>query len=284
MAKEIGRLTGGLGMLEAQTHSEQMQDRKIRGFDEIAVLYRTHRQADILETCLKKEGIPYIVAGRESFLEEESVQGSIQFFKYLRDSENESARRQSLARLWKLEDTEVSEEILRTTSQKFAPFYIEKKPKEFVQLWMEEMGLTENKSMKKLVKTAVFYETMDAFLQALDFGVESDLRRCGDKEYSAGAVTLMTLHGAKGLEFPAVFICGAAKGRIPLENEKHPADIEEERRLFYVGMTRAKEELILTYAGEESEFLSGLAEGLLEKEEADKRKREGGYEQLSLFS
>lgn len=284
VAKEIGRLTGGLGMLEAQTHSEQMQDRKIRGFDEIAVLYRTHRQADILETCLKKEGIPYIVAGRESFLEEESVQGSIQFFKYLRDSENESARRQSLARLWKLEDTEVSEEILRTASQKFAPFYIEKKPKEFVQLWMEEMGLTENKSMRKLAKTAVFYETMDAFLQALDFGVESDLRRCGDKEYSAGAVTLMTLHGAKGLEFPAVFICGAAKGRIPLENEKHPADIEEERRLFYVGMTRAKEELILTYAGEESEFLSGLAEGLLEKEEADKRKREGGYEQLSLFS
>ena len=48
-------------------------------------------------------------------------------------------------------------------------------------------------------------------------------------------------HGSKGLEFPAVFIYGAREGNIPLENEKRPSDEEEERRLLYVGMTRAKE-------------------------------------------
>ncbi|WP_282923883.1 UvrD-helicase domain-containing protein [Mediterraneibacter massiliensis] len=282
IAKEIGSLTGGLGMLEAQRHAEHRQERKVRGFDEIAVLYRTHRQAQLLETCLKKEGIPYIVAGRESFLEEENVQGSIQFFRYIQDRENLCAKEQSLAWLWKLENSVLSEEIVDKTAQRFASLYAQKSPQEFIQLWIEEMGLVENAAMKKLAKMAVFYDKMDDLMQALTFGVESDLRRCGDKEYSAGAVTLMTLHGAKGLEFPAVFICGVKKGCIPLENGKYPVDVEEERRLLYVGMTRAKEELILTFAEEESGFLKILDPGMLKKEEAVRRRKEIGYQQLSL--
>ncbi|MEW5874655.1 MAG: UvrD-helicase domain-containing protein [Candidatus Zixiibacteriota bacterium] len=63
------------------------------------------------------------------------------------------------------------------------------------------------------------------------------------------AVTLMTLHGAKGLEFPVVFICGLEEGLFPLSRSMERAeDLEEERRLFYVGATRAKEQLFLTYA------------------------------------
>lgn len=283
IAKEINRLTGGLGMLEAQSHAEHLQDRKIRGFDEIAILYRTHRQADLLEVCLKKEGIPYVVAGRESFLEEEKVQGSIQFFKYLGDEKNLCARTCSLELLWKLETSALSEEILEKTAQKFRPLYQKCAPKEFVHLWMEEMRLLKNPAMIKLEKTAIFYEDMTQFIEALDLGVESDLKRCGDKEYIAGAVQLMTLHGSKGLEFPAVFIFGAQKGKIPFESERHPADIEEERRLLYVGMTRAKEELILTTSGEESQFLEGMTEEWILRESARKEKKDEGYEQMSLF-
>lgn len=283
IAKEINRITGGLGMLEAQSHAEHLQDRKIRGFDEIAILYRTHRQADLLEVCLKKEGIPYVVAGRESFLEEEKVQGSIQFFKYLGDEKNLCARTCSLELLWKLEASALSEEIFEKTVQKFRPLYQKCVPKEFVRLWMEEMGLVENPAMIKLEKTALFYEDMTQFLEALDLGVESDLKRCGDKEYTAGAVQLMTLHGSKGLEFPAVFIFGAEKGKIPYESERHPADTEEERRLLYVGMTRAKEELILTTSGEESQFLEGMTEELILRESARKEKKDEGYEQMSFF-
>ena len=93
----------------------------------------------------------------------------------------------------------------------------------------------------------------------------------------------MTLHGSKGLEFPAVFIYGADQGSIPLESEKHPTDREEERRLFYVGMTRAKEELILTTSGEKSEFLKALPEGLIETENAEKTRRGESWHQMSLF-
>ena len=96
-------------------------------------------------------------------------------------------------------------------------------------------------------------------------------------------MTLMTLHGSKGLEFPAVILYGARKGQIPFESKKYETDLQEERRLFYVGMTRAKEELILTYSGELSPFLEELPEGLIEMEKAGSvRKAEQGH-QMSLF-
>jgi len=65
------------------------------------------------------------------------------------------------------------------------------------------------------------------------------------------SVKLMTMHTSKGLEFPVVFVVGAEEGSIPhqLSIDTHEAiDIEEERRLFYVGMTRAEKQLYLTYA------------------------------------
>jgi superfamily I DNA/RNA helicase len=64
----------------------------------------------------------------------------------------------------------------------------------------------------------------------------------------ANVVTLMTLHMAKGLEFPVVFITGCEDGLIPCRIMKHEVDLEEERRLYYVGMTRAKDELFLLHS------------------------------------
>ncbi|HOW19656.1 MAG TPA: 3'-5' exonuclease, partial [Phycisphaerae bacterium] len=66
---------------------------------------------------------------------------------------------------------------------------------------------------------------------------------------SAGAVSLMTLHAAKGLEFPTVFIAGCEEGLLPhYQHQDSRSELEEERRLFFVGMTRAKARLTLTYA------------------------------------
>ena len=282
IAKEINRLVGGIGMLEAHENAWERGERRVRGFDEIAVLCRTHHQAELVEKCLKKESIPYIVAGREEFLKAGTVQECLCFFRYLENPEDIEAMKSAAEQLWNLEWNEMTGEVIRSAAEKFRPLYQKKKPQKFVEQWMEEMGLSEDPAMQKLLQMTVFYKTMPEFMKALSLGVESDLRRCGTKKYTSGSVTIMTLHGSKGLEFPVVFIYGVDQGSIPLESEKHPSDIEEERRLFYVGMTRAKEELLITTSGEMSKFLKKLPDGMVE-ENVEKRKKEENWHQMSLF-
>jgi superfamily I DNA/RNA helicase len=86
-----------------------------------------------------------------------------------------------------------------------------------------------------------------AFLAALPF-LE------GEARLEAQKVALLTLHASKGLEFPLVIIAGCEEGLLPLAMPGKPVDLEEERRLFYVGMTRARGRLILTRSARRSLF------------------------------
>jgi superfamily I DNA/RNA helicase len=100
----------------------------------------------------------------------------------------------------------------------------------------------------------------------------------------AEAVSLMTLHGAKGLEFPIVFITGCDDGTLP--HLVDSADIEEERRLFYVGITRAKDHLYLscTEGKKTSRFINEIPAKLITEIVEEKRKRKKqGARQLTLF-
>ena len=97
-------------------------------------------------------------------------------------------------------------------------------------------------NLTALAGNAEPYENLSAFLE------DAALMSSADEESSEHSVTLMTLHAAKGLEFPVVFIVGLEEGLFPSSRSLEEADVEEERRLAYVGMTRAREVLILTYA------------------------------------
>ena len=293
IAKEIGRLAGGIGMLEAHETAWARDGQKVRGFGDIAVLCRTHRQAELLESCFRREGIPCVVAGREDYLSADKVQGTIGFLKYLADPADTAGMASCAELLWGLEWNPLTEEAVRSLGGRYRAAYQKKKPEEFMKLWMEEQKADADEAMQKLLQTSLFYKAMPDFLNALLLGVESDLKRCGGKRYLSEAVTLMTLHGSKGLEFPVVFICGADRGMIPFESEKHPADRDEERRLFYVGVTRAKEELIITTGEEPSEFLEelragratgeGLTEGFVWERAGEKKHGKENFHQMSLF-
>jgi DNA helicase-2/ATP-dependent DNA helicase PcrA len=128
------------------------------------------------------------------------------------------------------------------------------------------------------------------FRSALALGLDLDLF-----DPRAEAVSLLTLHAAKGLEFPVVFIVACEDGVLPLRFGSEDADLAEERRLFFVGMTRARERLILSHARRRawrgparemrrSPFLDAIEERLLTLE-AHRREREAGprFEQLTLF-
>jgi DNA helicase-2/ATP-dependent DNA helicase PcrA len=115
--------------------------------------------------------------------------------------------------------------------------------------------------------------TLEGFLEEVSLITDID-----QWDNTKDAVTLMTLHAAKGLEFPVVFIAGLEEGLFPLSRSlENPSDLEEERRLFYVGITRARERLFLSHAlhrrrfGDmtnlRSRFLDEIPEKLLQVED-----------------
>jgi DNA helicase II / ATP-dependent DNA helicase PcrA len=115
---------------------------------------------------------------------------------------------------------------------------------------IEARGRIEN--LEELVGVAREYDagegerSLSGFLQEISLYSDQDALR-GDEE-DGGQVTLMTLHNAKGLEFRAVFMIGVEEGIFPHARSIEENSLEEERRLAYVGMTRAKERLVLTHA------------------------------------
>jgi DNA helicase-2/ATP-dependent DNA helicase PcrA len=124
--------------------------------------------------------------------------------------------------------------------------------------------------------------TLDQFLQQIALVSDADARRDDDS-----LVTLMTLHNAKGLEYPIVFIIGCEEGVFPHSRALDEGGLEEERRLCYVGITRAMRELYLTYArrravfgarsfGAPSRFLSEIPEELTDREEQPALPGRGG--------
>lgn len=144
---------------------------------------------------------------------------------------------------------------------------------------IENQGRLEN--IAELVNNAREFEMLESFLEAVSLVSDSD-----ELDGDASEVVLMTLHTAKGLEFPVVFVVGMEDGIFPhARTLDQPHEIEEERRLAYVGITRARERLYLTHAysrtlwgdsqyNPPSRFLNEIPAQLM-------REREGGFRRSS---
>lgn len=277
IAKEIARMAGGLGMTET-TEGE----RAPFAFSEIAVLCRTHRQLEQMEACLNHDSIPCLVSGRGAFLEAEINRALLGFFAALLEPSDTASLTLALKGLWHcpaglIQRAEaalplIEKEGMEAFAQALAPFdglspfagavnallpgVKKEKPRSLLEKLIRETG-ARGKETDQLLNTAVFYPSMPVLLEALAAGEEGDIRRLSGGKPS-GAVRLMTLHAAKGLEFPAVFLAGLEEGRLPLSRPNEEPDIEEERRLYFVGLTRAKQSLTLCCGGAPSPFLAEL--------------------------
>ncbi len=119
------------------------------------------------------------------------------------------------------------------------------------ETWLRRLDNSEERiaNTRELVNAAAEFNLAEPEGTLQDFLEQTALVSDTDRwDAEKGAVTLMTLHSAKGLEFPAVFIVGLEEGLLPLMREEVVRDLEEERRLLFVGVTRAKNRLTMTYA------------------------------------
>lgn len=302
---EITRMVGGADLLQANEEGK-------RSLDDFAILFRTGRQADALETCFLQAGIPYRVVGQKNYLEAASVQHALSFFKcVLRDDISSALTTRDIIDLLSIPAFDPGREaraaIRRQTQNTALSDTVQEKwdaameavdrfrnevshlsPSELIAKWTEEFATSDDIDIERLSLLAQGVDSIAELLDIITLGQDGDFVRRG-KIARPEAVTLMTLHASKGLEFPVVFICGVEEGLIPHAE----ADIEEEKRLFFVGITRGQDEVILTHArsrrrfGERiapeiSRFVADIPEDIIDFVDLRTERRKPA-EQLSLF-
>jgi len=188
---------------------------------EIAVLYRINNQSEALERALDALGISYQLRGGERFFTRPEIKSAVQLI-----------RAEALSPSGKPLHQAVSDIVRSLGWQATKP---------------TEVGLVASK-WEALNSLLLMLDDLPEGSEIKDFALELADRAHSQHEPTTEAVTLSTIHAAKGLEWPLVFIVGVNEGYLPISYAKTPAAILEEKRLLYVGITRAMRELRLSYA------------------------------------
>jgi DNA helicase II / ATP-dependent DNA helicase PcrA len=250
-------------------------------FSDIAVLYRTNAQSRVLEEIFLHNSIPYVLIGGTRFYERKEIKDVLSYLRNL-DNNNDKISLKRIEKIGKrkmekfmefresfnksddLPTLDILDNVIKQTE--YLKLYDEKDE--------EDMDRLEN--IKELRSVALKFPNLTNFLENVSL-VEQEYMPDKGIQNKKDAVTLMTLHAAKGLEFPYVFMVGMEEGIFPHSRSlMDKNELEEERRLCYVGMTRARERLFLSYARKRiffgqktsniiSRFILELPEEALEK-------------------
>ncbi len=276
--------------------------------NEIAVLYRVNFVSRVLEEAFLREAVPYQILGTR-FFDRKEVKDFLSFLRlaFNRDSLVDLHRAAGAVprglgkvTLLKVQEGKV-DELSASAKAKLQNFFnlldearafaTQNKLSDSLKFLLEKSGLKTHLESKgedgkerllnifELINLASKYDSLPGEEAVFKFLEEAALAQDQDElEKDAPAVKLMTVHAAKGLEFNTVFVVALEQGIFPLERMGEDEDEEEERRLFYVALTRAKEKLFLsralertvygeTHLTEPSEFLQDIPEHLLEQED-----------------
>jgi len=227
---------------------------KIKNLSNVAVLYRTNAQSRVIEEAFLHHGIPYVLIGGTRFYARKEVKDVLSYLRvqcnpkdmvsYKRIEKLGKGRlqkfldfQQTLEEKESINTIDILDGIIKATG--YLDLYDEKIEEDRMRL----------ENIKELRSVAINFPDMTDFLENVSLVEQeynSEKQNDGEKK---NAITLMTLHAAKGLEFPTIFMIGMEEGLFPhARSLMDRSELEEERRLCYVGMTRAKEKLYLTYA------------------------------------
>ncbi len=263
---------------------------KGEAMEEIAVLFRTAADAQVLSEVLSQHEIPFFMRDRlRNIYEHFTAQDIISYFRlsqgvgerrdflrivnrpnrYIgRDSMSEgivsyeSLRNFYCDKRWMLDcidQLQSDVEMISGKSPYAAIQYIRKSIgyDDFLREYAKYKRIDHQKiqeTLDQIQESSKAYATMEEWLSHVEDYGNMLLKRqeIQKKRQEEKGIALHTIHGAKGLEFNTVFIIGANEGTLPYRKAKLAGELEEERRLFYVAMTRAKEQLIITCVKEKN--------------------------------
>lgn len=279
-----------------------------RNYNNFAVLFRSNKQARLLEVHFRRANIPYTLIGTHSFFKTKEIQDIISFLQIIHNPNNDLSllriinvpprhigdttiehlhdfsRTHKMTMTKALSQVDFLQLLTRKTCESIVDFQVLltefttkfKNTTSLAQTTREllsalnyreaipQMYTPRESAMRRLENIEDFllymdqYEkrsgpkTLKTFLDSLSLLDGNDQ----PKEQEQAAVSLITVHSSKGLEFPAVIIAGMERDLFPNERAIQEGMLEEERRLFYVAVTRAQVECVLTYA--ENRKLRGL--------------------------
>jgi len=258
---------------------------------DFVVLYRTNAQSRALEEGLIQHKIPYKIIGTVKFYHRKEIKDILAYLKLILHPNDPV----SLGRIMNIPPRKAGKEI----TKKAREIVKSKSLTEVLNFILEEINYKnylEKKYNKKFYRENIpeyeirwqnvlelftvikRYDNLEKFLEDTALFSETDELPAYERgrETKKDLVNLMTLHAAKGLEFPVVFISGCEEGLFPhARSMLNPLEMEEERRLCYVGITRAKEYLYLTFtqrrvlygltqANPPSRFLADIPKKLIE--------------------
>lgn len=223
-----------------------------RPFSDFAVLYRTNAQSRVIEEVFLQNSLPYLLVGGVRFYERKEVKDVISFLRFLANPKDETAykriSRLGKNRLEKFLEFARTQKNEKQTTLVLIDAVLAKTG--YLELYdpEDEEDLSRLENIKELRSVASQYPNLLDFLENVAL-VENEYQPRRNQDDNQPKVTLMTMHAAKGLEFPVVFIVGLEEGLFPHSRAlMEPLELEEERRLCYVAITRAKELLFLSYA------------------------------------
>ena len=270
---------------EAEWIAGEIQKLKIKNQNEgVAVLYRTNAQSRAIEQALIRREIPYRIFGGLKFYERREIKDIVAGLRFVAN-EKDSLSRERL-------EKNLTKRKFAVFREKMAEMQVTK-PADVITTFLESFHYMEylednflnteerQENVAELVSFASSFTSLDELLERLSLLQSTDdENRSGELRTERGKeVTLMTVHMSKGLEFDSVFIAGAAEGLLPhARSMDSEISVEEERRLMYVAMTRARKRLFISFSGMPSRFIGEIPDDciILQTAENDGRAARGG--------